>query len=58
MIVNWTLYGRRVWRGLDASLTLYNLFDQKYASPATDQHTQRVIPQDGLSLRVKLTYRF
>lgn len=57
-IVNWTLYGRRVWRGLDASLTLYNLFDQKYASPATDQHTQRVIPQDGLSLRVKLTYRF
>jgi iron complex outermembrane receptor protein len=47
------LFGR-----LQASVSLYNLFDKRYADPAGNEFLQRSIPQDGRNFRVKLTYRF
>lgn len=57
-LVNLTLFGRELLPGLDASATLYNLFDTRYAIPGAADHRQDTIPQDGLGFRLKLTYRF
>jgi iron complex outermembrane receptor protein len=59
-VVNLVLYGRNVVKGLDASVGVYNLFDADYADPAgsVPYHVQDVIPQDGITFQVKLTYRF
>jgi outer membrane receptor for ferrienterochelin and colicins len=35
-----------------------NLFDLQYADPASDQHRQDVIPQNGRTLRVGLRWKF
>lgn len=53
-----TLFSRQVVRGLEISAGVYNLFDRKYGHPAGSEHVQSVIPQDGRTFRVKLTYRF
>lgn len=56
LLANATLLGRRVVKGLDLSLSLYNLFGRSYAYPGSTGHIQDVIPQDGRSFRVKLSY--
>jgi outer membrane receptor for ferrienterochelin and colicins len=58
VILNWTLYGRELLPGLDASVSVYNLLDQRYGYPGAADHVQSVIQQDGRSFRLKLTYRF
>ena len=35
-----------------------NLFNVQYADPASDQHVQDVIPQNGRTWRVGLRWRF
>lgn len=55
---NLTLLSRELVKGLDLSASVYNLFDQHYAVTGSDEHLQRVLPQDGRSFRLKLTYRF
>lgn len=57
-LTNLTLLKRQLAPGLEASLSLYNLFDRKYGDPASDEHLQNTIGQDGRTFRVKLTYRF
>jgi len=57
-VANLTLLSRELWKNLELSGTLYNLFDEDYGTPAADEHLQNVIPQDGRTFRVKLTYRF
>ncbi len=58
VLVNWTLFSRRLVKGLEVSLSLYNLLDTKYGFPGAEEHRQDIIPQDGRTFRVKLTYRF
>ena len=58
VVANLTLLSRDLWKNLEISGTLYNLFDEDYGTPASDEHLQSVIPQDGRSFRIKLTYRF
>ncbi|SEL96420.1 iron complex outermembrane recepter protein [Syntrophus gentianae] len=58
VIANLTLLSRDLWKNLEISGTLYNLFDEDYGTPASDEHLQSVIPQDGRTFRVKLTYKF
>ena len=48
----------RAIKGLQASLALYNLFDQHYLHPASDNNWQNSIVQDGRSVRFRLDYRF
>lgn len=57
-LVNATLFSQKLVKGLEASASVYNLFDQRYGYPGGSEHIQDVIPQDGISFRVKLTYRF
>jgi outer membrane receptor for ferrienterochelin and colicins len=57
-ITNLTLYSRQFMKGMELSGSLYNLFDKKYGDPVGLEFRQDTIEQDGLSFRVKLTYRF
>ena len=57
-LVNATLFSQKLINGLEVSASVYNLFDQRYGYPGGSEHIQDVIPQDGISFRVKLTYRF
>jgi len=57
-IVNFTLFSRNLVKGLELSASVYNLFDEKYADPATPFHLQDILERDGRTFRVKLTYRF
>jgi iron complex outermembrane receptor protein len=58
LITNLTLYSRGFLKGLEASVSVYNLFDTKYSDPGAAEHIQDLLRQDGRSFRLKLTYRF
>lgn len=58
-LANLTLNRRDLLRGLDVSLSAYNLFDKEYEDPAdSGNYVQDVLRQDGCVLRIKLDYRF
>ncbi len=57
-VVNFTLFSQNLVKNLEFSGSVYNLLDTSYSDPATRFHHQDLIPQDGRTFRVKLTYRF
>ncbi len=57
-LTNLTLSGRGGVPGLEGSVSLYNAFDERYGDPASQEHQQDTIEQDGRGMRFKLTYRF
>jgi outer membrane receptor for ferrienterochelin and colicins len=57
-ITNLTLFSQNLLKNLEASATVYNLFDKKYGDPGSEEHAQDIIEQDGRSFRFKLTYKF
>jgi iron complex outermembrane receptor protein len=57
-LANLNLLARRLPGGFEATIGLYNLFGARYADPASDEHVQAVIPQDGRNFRVQLARRF
>ena len=57
-IANVTLLSRNWGKGPGFSLGIYNLFDTKYADPASDEHLQQAIPQDGRNVRFQVRYDF
>ena len=57
LLVNATLFSRKLTEKFDVSASLYNLFDKRYAESGGLEHVQTSIPQDGRSFRIKLTYR-
>jgi iron complex outermembrane receptor protein len=63
-IVNLTLLSRDLLAGLDLSASVYNLFNTAYSMPAGSDQTNslgeqlRSIRQDGITFRIKATYRF
>jgi outer membrane receptor for ferrienterochelin and colicins len=57
-ITNVTLFSQHLLKGLEASASVYNLFDEKYGDPGSTEHIQETIEQDGRTYRVKLLYRF
>ena len=58
LITNATLFSTALVPGLEASLSVYNLWDRRLEDPATTDHVQNVIPQDGRTYRVLVSYRF
>jgi outer membrane receptor for ferrienterochelin and colicins len=58
LLANLTLYGRMLSERVEMSATLKNIFDTDYAYPGSTATTQDIIPQNGRSLRLKLTCRF
>jgi len=57
-VVNLTLFSQNLFKNLEASASIYNLFDTKYFDPSSRFHLQNVIQQDGRTFRLKITYRF
>lgn len=57
-VVNATLLAVNLLKGLEASVSLYNLLDERYSDPATPGHLQDTLERQGRDFRVKLTYRF
>jgi iron complex outermembrane receptor protein len=57
-VTNVTLFSQGLLKNLEASASIYNLFDDDYDDPASLEHRQDQIPQDGRTFRAKLTYRF
>jgi len=58
-MTNLTLSGRNQQKTIEASVSVYNLLDKKYADPVSlDIHPLDVVQQDGRTFRVKLTYAF
>ncbi len=57
-LVNATLLSLDLVKGLEASASIYNLFDQHYSDPVSSDFRQNSIRQDGRNFRIKLTYRF
>jgi len=48
----------RLWERVALSASVYNLFDRDYGDPASTEHLQDVIEQDGRTFRVKVTASF
>jgi outer membrane receptor protein involved in Fe transport len=44
-------------RGLGVSLTIFNVFDAAWADPGSVEHRQSVLPQDGRTAIVRLSWR-
>lgn len=57
-ISNVNLLAGQLAKRLDVSFGVYNVFNQRYGDPGSEEHRQNVIWQDGRTYRVKLTYRF
>ncbi|MFI5006153.1 MAG: TonB-dependent receptor plug domain-containing protein [Solirubrobacterales bacterium] len=58
VLANVAVLARRLPGGFEATLGLYNLFDTRYADPASAAYVQAVIPQDGRNVRLHFTRRF
>jgi len=58
VLSNITLSTQSLARGLELSMSIYNLFDKRYAQPASSTNWQNVIEQDGRNVRIKLSYAF
>ncbi len=57
-VVNLTLYSHRIWRQMDLSASVYNLFNHKYFDPTPIELRQTILEQDGRTFLVKLTAAF
>lgn len=57
-VLNWTIFAKELLPGLETSVGVYNLLDQRYGYPGAADHVQEVIRQDGRTFRLKLTYHF
>ncbi len=60
-VTNLTLLSRNVWKGLELSASVYNLFNQRYFDPGSLDHLSsglKRIPQEGTAFRLKATWAF
>jgi outer membrane receptor for ferrienterochelin and colicins len=57
-LTNLNLMSRHWKRGPSISLGIYNLFDAHYGDPASEEHIEQVIRQNGRNYRVQLHYEF
>jgi iron complex outermembrane receptor protein len=57
-IFNVTMLSSRLAHGLEVSGSIYNLFNKRTADPASEEHVQSFIVQDGRTYRLSLSYRF
>ena len=57
-VLNLTFFSQNLVKNLEFSASVYNVLDESYADPATRFHLQDLLPREGRSFRLKLTYRF
>lgn len=58
VVSNLTLFTRNWLPGLEMSAGAYNLFDERYFDPASNNHRQTGILQDGLTFRFEASLDF
>jgi outer membrane receptor protein involved in Fe transport len=58
VVVNATVFAKRLKGNLEASASVYNVFDARYSDPGSEEHLQDAIRQDGRSFTVALGWRF
>jgi iron complex outermembrane receptor protein len=58
VVSNLNLSTATLAKGLDASITIYNVFDKNYAQPGAATNWQSAIAQDRRTVQVKLVYAF
>lgn len=58
MLVNLNVLAREITKGLTVSAAVFNLFDEDYFYPGSEEHDQDQIKQDGRLFRIKLNYMF
>lgn len=58
VLVNATLLGRRLYKGLHASLGVSNALDTAYGVPGGSEHVQDVLPQRGRTFDLEVWYGF
>lgn len=58
LVSNVTLLNTSLARGLELSVGIHNLFDQKFYDPAGNEHRQTRLQQDGRALRIKAEFTF
>ena len=56
-VSNFTIFSGKLISGFEISASVYNLFNEKYGDPGSEEHVQDIIQQDGRSFRIKLSYR-
>ena len=56
VVTNVTLFSQRLFKGIELSGSVYNLFDTRYGYPGGNEHVQDILYQDGRSARLKLAY--
>ena len=57
-VTNVTLFSHHIFPGTEVSASLYNLFDERYGDPGSEEHVQDIIRQDGRTFMVRLKYTF
>ncbi|MEP9410411.1 MAG: TonB-dependent receptor [Candidatus Brocadia sp.] len=57
-VTNVTIYGRNIFKTLEISGGVFNLFNKEYEDPGGEEHVQDTIEQDGRTFRIKITYAF
>jgi iron complex outermembrane receptor protein len=58
VVPNLTLFSLKALKGWEVSASIYNIFDERYGDPGSQEHWQDIIFQDGRSFRIKVGYRF
>lgn len=53
-----TLSAERLWKGLSASFSVYNLYDIRYDDPVSQENSVLRILQDGRTFWLRLVYEF
>ncbi len=57
-VANLNLWRKPSGSQFDVSVGVYNLFNRRYADPASTEHLMAAIPQDGRSARIRVSYAF
>lgn len=57
-LANLTLLARQLPGRLEASASVYNLFNRLYGDPGSEEHVEDVLFQDGRTFRCELLWRF
>ena len=58
LITNLTLFSGDWIKNMKVSASVYNLFEDDYAVPGSEEHVQNELKQDGRSVRLKVDYTF
>ena len=56
LLVNFTVFSQNLLSGLEVSGSVYNVFNQTYFDPGSEEHIQNAIRQDGRTFRFKINY--